>query len=133
MLPPPSLQHGVLVPCVRSGLCSNACGAPGTMPEPLGAALLTCSGSCPGIGKWARDYEILKPWPPCREVLLRRAGSAEGFLGMRRTYQASLAAIAATGYISGSGDRHMDNYLLSSATGALVPIDFGCAALLMAA
>ena len=45
---------------------------------------------------------------------------------MRRTYQASLATIAATGYISGSGDRHMENYLLSSATGALVPIDFGC-------
>lgn len=52
---------------------------------------------------------------------------------MRRTYQASLAAIAVTGYVSGSGDRHMDNYLLSSATGALVPIDFGCVALLVAA
>ena len=65
-------------------------------------------------------------------MLLRRAGSAEGFLGMRRTYQASLAAIAVTGYVAGSGDRHMDNYLLSSANGALVPIDFGCAALLMA-
>ena len=51
---------------------------------------------------------------------------------MRRTYQASLTTIAATGYIAGSGDRHMENYLLSSATGALVPIDFGCVTLEMA-
>ena len=62
----------------------------------------------------------------CREVLLRRSGSAEAFLAMRQTYQASLSAVAATGYIAGSGDRHMENYLLSSATGALVPIDWGC-------
>ena len=81
----------------------------------------------------ARDLALANRLCPCREVLLRRSGSAEAFLGMRRTYQASLTAIAATGYISGSGDRHMDNYLLSSATGALVPIDFGCVALLMAA
>lgn len=78
-------------------------------------------------------WAFAKEWCPCREVLLRRSGSAEGFLGMRRTYQASLTAIAVTSYISGSGDRHMDNYLLSSATGALVPIDFGYAALLIAA
>ena len=84
-------------------------------------------------GRWSSGLGNPKPLTTCREVLLRWAGSAEGFLGMRRTYQASLAAIAVTGYVAGSGDRHMDNYLLSSATGALVPIDFGCAALLMAA
>ena len=64
----------------------------------------------------------------CREALLRFAGSAEAFLALRRGYAASLAAVAATGYISGSGDRHLDNFLLHPATGALVPIDFGCAA-----
>ena len=29
-------------------------------------------------------------------------------------------------YITGSGDRHLDNFLLHEASGALVPIDFGC-------
>ncbi|KAK9832515.1 hypothetical protein WJX81_003666 [Elliptochloris bilobata] len=64
-------------------------------------------------------------WDALREVLLRYAGSAEAFLALRRAYLASLAAISATGYISGSGDRHLENFLLHSATGALVPIDFG--------
>ena len=66
---------------------------------------------------------------PGREALLRQAGSAEAFLAMRRAYAASLAAVSVTGYVTGSGDRHLDNYLLEAATGALVPIDFGCAAL----
>ena len=62
-----------------------------------------------------------------REALLLYAGSAEAFLALRRNFAASLTAVSATGYISGSGDRHLDNYLLHSASGALVPIDFGCA------
>ena len=65
--------------------------------------------------------------PVRREALLRRAGGAEEFLAMRRTYAASLAAVAVTGYVTGAGDRHLDNFLLAERSGALVPIDFGCA------
>ena len=46
---------------------------------------------------------------------------------MRAAYAASLAAVAVTGYVTGAGDRHLDNFLLAERSGALVPIDFGCA------
>ena len=62
-----------------------------------------------------------------REVLLCNAGGPEEFLAMRATYAASLAAVSVTGYITGSGDRHLDNFLLHGASGMLVPIDFGYA------
>jgi len=60
-----------------------------------------------------------------REALVRAAGSAELFLAMRGAYTASLAAMSATGYCAGVGDRHMGNIMLH-ASGRLVPIDFGC-------
>ncbi len=66
------------------------------------------------------------PWGARREALLRQAGSPEAFLAARRAYAASLAAVSVTGYVTGSGDRHLDNYLLHAPSGALVPIDFGC-------
>ena len=56
---------------------------------------------------------------------MRAAGSAELFLAMRCAYTASLAAMSATGYCAGVGDRHMGNIMLHS-SGRLVPIDFGC-------
>ena len=56
---------------------------------------------------------------------MRAAGSAELFLAMRGAYTASLAAMSATGYCAGVGDRHMGNIMLH-ASGRLVPIDFGC-------
>ena len=60
-----------------------------------------------------------------REALVRAAGSAELFLAMRGAFTASLAAMSATGYCAGVGDRHMGNIMLH-ASGRLVPIDFGC-------
>ena len=60
-----------------------------------------------------------------REALVCAAGSAELFLAMRAAYTASLAAMSATGYCAGVGDRHMGNIMLH-ASGRLVPIDFGC-------
>lgn len=50
---------------------------------------------------------------------------------MRAAFAASVAALSVTGYITGAGDRHTENFLLHRASGALVPIDFGCAAALL--
>ena len=61
-----------------------------------------------------------------REALLRYAGGPEEFLAMRSRFAVSLAALSATNYIAGVGDRHLDNYLLVLSSGELVPIDFGC-------
>lgn len=44
---------------------------------------------------------------------------------MRANYAASLAAVSVTGYITGAGDRHLENFLLHTASGTLIPIDFG--------
>ncbi len=73
----------------------------------------------------------IEPVDVRREALVRAAGRAELFLAMRAAYTASLAAMSATGYCAGVGDRHMGNIMLH-ASGRLVPIDFGCGALLAA-
>ena len=44
---------------------------------------------------------------------------------MRANYAASLAAVSVTGYITGAGDRHLENFLMHTASGTLIPIDFG--------
>ena len=62
-----------------------------------------------------------------REALLRNAGGPEEFLATRANFAASVAALSVTGYITGAGDRHTENFLLHRASGTLVPIDFGCA------
>ncbi|EIE23209.1 kinase-like protein [Coccomyxa subellipsoidea C-169] len=64
-------------------------------------------------------------WDALREALLRNAGGPEEFLAMRANFAASLAAVSVTGYITGAGDRHTENFLLHRASGTLVPIDFG--------
>ena len=46
---------------------------------------------------------------------------------MRANYAASLAAVSVTGYITGAGDRHLENFLMHTASGTLIPIDFGYA------
>ena len=56
---------------------------------------------------------------------MRQAGGPEEFLAMRASYAASLAAVSITGYITGAGDRHLENFLLHTASGTLIPIDFG--------
>lgn len=48
------------------------------------------------------------------------------FLALRSAYTASLAAVSATGYCAGVGDRHLGNIMLHE-SGRLVPIDFGYA------
>jgi len=68
----------------------------------------------------------------CREALLCQAGGPEEFLAIRANYAASLAAVSVTGYITGAGDRHLENFLLHTASGTLIPIDFGCATHLVA-
>ena len=60
-----------------------------------------------------------------RDALLRQAGGPEEFLAMRASYAASLAAVSVTGYITGAGDRHLENFLMHTASGTLIPIDFG--------
>ena len=51
--------------------------------------------------------------------------SPEAFLAMRGLFSRSLAALTACAHILGIGDRHLDNFLLSKATGQVIGIDFG--------
>lgn len=44
---------------------------------------------------------------------------------MRANFAASLAAVSVTGYVTGAGDRHTENFLIHTASGTLIPIDFG--------
>lgn len=43
----------------------------------------------------------------CREALLRSAAGPEAFLAMRANFTASLAAVSASSYVAGVGDRHL--------------------------
>jgi hypothetical protein len=45
--------------------------------------------------------------PCCREALLRSAAGPEAFLAMRANFKASLAAVSASSYVAGVGDRHL--------------------------
>jgi len=54
-------------------------------------------------------------------------GGPEAFLSLRGELGKSLGVSSAAGYVLGLGDRHLDNLLLDTTTGQLVPIDFGLA------
>ncbi|KAK9813338.1 hypothetical protein WJX73_001242 [Symbiochloris irregularis] len=66
-------------------------------------------------------------WDCLRAALLKYAGSPEKFMADRRRFTASLVALSASGYVLGIGDRHLNNFLLETASGRLIPIDFGFA------
>jgi DNA-dependent protein kinase catalytic subunit len=67
----------------------------------------------------------LVPQDILRRRLLRMAPSPECYLTLRASFARSLAATCVTGYLLGVGDRHLENLLLDTTSGALVPIDFG--------
>jgi len=72
-----------------------------------------------------RSMTALVPQDILRRRLLRMAPSPECYLTLRASFARSLAATCVTGYLLGVGDRHLDNLLLDTTSGALVPIDFG--------
>uniref|UniRef100_A0A0G4HZ01 PI3K/PI4K catalytic domain-containing protein n=1 Tax=Chromera velia CCMP2878 TaxID=1169474 RepID=A0A0G4HZ01_9ALVE len=51
--------------------------------------------------------------------------SPEAFWVLRSNFASSLGAFSAVGYVLGIGDRHLENFLVSTSTFNLVPIDFG--------
>ena len=57
--------------------------------------------------------------------LLQLAPAPEAFLTLRDAFARSLSMTSICGYILGIGDRHLDNLLLESSSGTVVPIDFG--------
>ena len=63
--------------------------------------------------------------------ILRRIAAmtsgAESFIATRSHFARSIAALSMASYILGIGDRHLDNFLLSSTSGYVIPIDFGVA------
>ena len=63
--------------------------------------------------------------------ILRRIAAmtsgAESFIATRSHFARSIAALSMASYILGIGDRHLDNFLLSSTSGCVIPIDFGVA------
>lgn len=60
-----------------------------------------------------------------RRAILSMSFSPEAFICIRHEFARSLSALSITSYILGIGDRHMDNFLLNSANGRVVGIDFG--------
>ena len=44
---------------------------------------------------------------------------------MRLLYSRSTAVMSMIGYVLGLGDRHVSNIMIDTATGELIPIDFG--------
>lgn len=60
-----------------------------------------------------------------RNSLLRMSNSVEAFVFIRDRFFINYAAVCASGYILGIGDRHLDNLLLNHSTGEVIPIDFG--------
>mmetsp|Transcript_107741 Transcript_107741/g.313601 ORF Transcript_107741/g.313601 Transcript_107741/m.313601 type:complete len:357 (+) Transcript_107741:1539-2609(+) len=78
------------------------------------------------VPRWLKCQQIL-PWDTLRNQLLSLAPSPEVFLTLRNEFSRSLSVWSICGYILGIGDRHLDNFLLDSHSGAVVPIDFGMA------
>ena len=78
------------------------------------------------VPRWLKCQQIL-PWDTLRNQLLTLAPSPEVFLTLRNEFSRSLSVWSICGYILGIGDRHLDNFLLDSHSGAVVPIDFGMA------
>ena len=61
----------------------------------------------------------------CRVPSRRSASLQRSTLSMRSQFARSLASLTACAHVLGIGDRHLDNFLLSTATGRVVGIDFG--------
>jgi len=65
------------------------------------------------------------PIDTLRNFLIRGSVSQAAFFVRRNAYTRSLAMTSICGYLLGIGDRHLENLLLDTHTGELVPIDFG--------
>ena len=56
---------------------------------------------------------------------LHMTTSPEAFFHLRREFLSSLCAFNCCSYISGVGDRHLDNLMLNTKNGAVIGIDYG--------
>ena len=65
------------------------------------------------------DVDLMKRY------LMHLGVSPEAQITVRTNFARSLAALSIASYIIGIGDRHMENLLLDTRSGAVVPIDFG--------
>jgi DNA-dependent protein kinase catalytic subunit len=66
-------------------------------------------------------------FPPSllRRAVLSQSDSQESYFLLRKIFISTLAATCVSGYVLGIGDRHLENFLLKTTSGAVVPIDFG--------
>jgi len=67
------------------------------------------------------------PFDVLRRQLMTMAPGPEVFLTFRNEFARSLAVFSMAGYLLGIGDRHLDNFLIDTRSGQVVPIDFGMA------
>jgi DNA-dependent protein kinase catalytic subunit len=91
----------------------------------LGDSVAASETGLPGaVRVWSRMMACL-PIDLLRTQLNLLSSSPEGLLMVRSRFIQSLAMFNAVGYVLGIGDRHLDNFLLDTKTGSMVPIDFG--------
>ena len=93
--------------------------------DKLGALVIYDTVTRKEAVKELESERAMAPEGLMRRAILDMAFSPEAFICIRHEFARSLSALNITSYVLGIGDRHMDNFLLNSANGRVVGIDFG--------
>lgn len=67
------------------------------------------------------------PWYLLRNGLENLCLTSSAFLAIKDHFVRSLATFSAASYLIGIGDRHLENFLISTSDGGVLGIDFGIA------
>ena len=73
-----------------------------------------------------KQVDDLLPDDFLRRRILKTSVGPESFITLRTEFAKTLAVSSLFGYILGLGDRHLENLLMDTQTGAILQIDFGC-------
>mmetsp|Transcript_20542 Transcript_20542/g.17955 ORF Transcript_20542/g.17955 Transcript_20542/m.17955 type:complete len:294 (+) Transcript_20542:3784-4665(+) len=71
------------------------------------------------------QQQQLMPGSLLKKALERLCSSPEAFLYVKNKFIRNYATLSIASYILGVGDRHLENFLVSTNSGEVIPIDFG--------